>query len=567
MTYAEARSAPPRVSRLALLQWVNLLGAPLLMVGFVLVEGYTGSGDGSPVVLALVALLGSIVVGVFFYLTRAFARRSPWGESWRFIVAVLVVAGILRALTLEACLAFFGITDEVAFLTRLANSLVLIPVTFGLALRGLEFIVFYRQRRSQLIRLLLESDQQLRRQVLPSSGVEKSLIDTVERDLSAVNEELARALLEAKRVLTEESAHLESLGRVREHADTQWRTISHRLWERSAEKFPRMSAREFVNTVALLRPLSLAYLALGAFFLFALAIIRLFPLGEALLWTLGWYAAMAVASLYLNELPQRASRPGLVFSLLFIPYTLGGVFFLVAPDVPEGQGFGAAGIHLTIAVSMILIGAGPALSKSQDDTLAALRRLLDHQTLERIHVESETSITARKFAERLHADIRGAFHARMMRLQKFIDEGDLTQAEQEIDALVEALRENHPSVNAPPTMSDLLDFLHHWDGIVSITHTLDRDDVPSELIEPVTTIVTNAVNDAVRHGGAEQIGVSCRREGDELVLRVTNDGSELSGSGSEGLGHATLERLAPGAWERSRGEGVTELAVRFAVAA
>jgi len=212
---------------------------------------------------------------------------------------------------------------------------------------------------------------------------------------------------------------------------------------------------------------------------------------------------------------------------------------------------------------MVLIGAGPAVSQSQDTVLAALRRLVEVQALERIHVESETSILAQKFAERLHSDIRGAFHARMMRLQKCIDEGDVAGAEKEIDALVEALREGQTTLVAPTTIHTLLDFLRHWDGIITITHSIDKDAVPSHLIEPITTIVMNAVNDAVRHGGAENIGVSFHPDTNFALLRVTNDGSDSPLSGPDGLGHASLDRLAPGAWERIRREGVTELSVKF----
>jgi signal transduction histidine kinase len=108
-----------------------------------------------------------------------------------------------------------------------------------------------------------------------------------------------------------------------------------------------------------------------------------------------------------------------------------------------------------------------------------------------------------------------------------------------------------------------LDFLHHWDGIITISHDIDAAAVPSDLIEPVTTIVTNAVNDAVRHGGAENVGVTFNLSGDCAVLCVTNDGDDFPLSGSGGLGNASLDRLAPGAWERIRREGVTELSVTF----
>jgi signal transduction histidine kinase len=119
------------------------------------------------------------------------------------------------------------------------------------------------------------------------------------------------------------------------------------------------------------------------------------------------------------------------------------------------------------------------------------------------------------------------------------------------------------TLGAPITIDTLLDFLRHWDGIITITYDIDAASVPSHLIEPVSTIVTNAVNDAVRHGGAENIGVSLEVGGDKARLCVTNDGADAPSSGPEGLGHASLDRLAGAGWERTRRDGVTELTVHF----
>jgi signal transduction histidine kinase len=550
-------------SRLRLLNWVNILGAPFLIVGFVLVEASTGANLERVLSLLLVGVLGSVVLAVFLLLAGWALRHVTWGESWTSIVILLLLGSLPRTLTLEGGLAFFGITDEVSLATRILNSLILIPVTLGLSLRALEFVQRYRERRNHLVGLLLRGEQQLSRQVLPLTTAERSLVVSAERDVSAVNEGLVQALVATKERLRGGDVSESSLGELRDQADQQWRKISHRLWEESAGQIPRMSPGEFVNTVALLRPLSLGYLALGSFFLFVLALIRLFPVGEAVLWSVGWYVLMALASLALNEIPRRLPRPGLTLALLLVPYVFGGAIFLVAPGVPPGQGWGAAGIHLTVALSMVVIGAGPAVSQSQDTVLVALRRLLETQSLQRIHIESESSILAQKFAERLHSDIRGSFHARMMRLQKQIDEGALADAEKEIDALVEALREDQPPLDSLATLDDLLDFLSHWDGIITITHSIVKNAIPARLVDPVTTIVMNAVNDAVRHGGAENIGVSFEVVGDRAVLCVTNDGADAPSSGPEGLGHASLDRLAGAGWERTRRDGVTELTVDF----
>lgn len=566
MSLGDNATTAAGTTRLRLLNWVNVLGAPFLILGFALVEASAGANLERFVSLLLVGVLGSVVLGVFLFLAGWALRHFPWGESWTSVVILLMLGSLPRTLTLEGGLALFGITDEVPLTTRILNSLILIPVTFGLSLRALEFIQRYRERRNHLVSLLLRGEQQLSRQVLPLTTVQSSLVASTERDVAAVNEGLVRALLATKERLRGGDLSQSSLGEIRDQADHQWRKISHRLWDESAGQIPRMSPGEFVNTVALLRPLSLGYLAVGAFFLFTLALIRIFPLGEALLWGIGWFVLMALASVTLNEIPLRVRQPGVTLVLLLIPYVFGGAIFLVAPGVPPGEGLGAAGIHLTIALSMVVIGAGPAVSQSQETVLAALRRLLETQSLRRIQIESESSIVALKFADRLHSGIRGSFHARMMRLQKQIDEGALRDAEKEIDALVEALREEQSPLDAPATRDDLLDFLSHWDGIVTINHSIGKDTIPESLVAPVTTVVMNAVNDAIRHGEAQTIDIGFDQADGVFELVVTNDGISSYPSGAEGLGHATLDRFAQGAWERAvTPQGLTELRVRFSV--
>jgi len=130
----------------------------------------------------------------------------------------------------------------------------------------------------------------------------------------------------------------------------------------------------------------------------------------------------------------------------------------------------------------------------------------------------------------------------------------ISVVEQRYQGVLTVIRDGAPIVEVALCFDVSRQAVHRWllwcrdEGFEA---SKDRSHPPttiSDLIGPVTTIVTNAVNDAVRHGGAEQIGLSCYLEGNEVVLRVTNDGAELSESSPQGLGQATLNRVAPGAW-------------------
>ena len=567
MNRAEGTPAGASRSRLRLLRSVYLLSAPLLVGGFILLELTPATEPQTAGALVLVSLIGQIVLGLVLIVAEGVLRHYSFANSWWSIVAILAIGSILRAFSLVWGLELLNVPDTVPLVIRVANSLALIPVTFVLGLRGMEFLEQYVERRRYFISLLLRADQQLSRQVAPFDPIETELMSSAERDLSEVNDNLARALTDMKDRLRPGLGKGMNLGTLRDQADSQWRELSHRMWENARRNIPRMSPKELIDTVAQLRPLSLVYLAIGGALLFVLALVRIFPLTQALVWALGWFTVMVLCSLVLNEIPRRLPQPGIVFVVLFVPYALGGAVFLFAPGVPLGGGWGAAGVHFTVAASMVLIGAGPAVSQSQQEILAALRRQLDARSIRRLNVENELSILTQKFAERLHADIRGSFHAAMMRIQKSIDEGKIEDARVELELLIDSLRQERPPLGAPVTMQDVQDFLRHWDGLVTISSNLADDLVPPHLIEPVASIVMNAVNDAIRHGNAQSISVVFDRGDDIATLTVINDGRAGEPTGPDGLGHQTLERFAGGRWKRKvLGDGLTELAATFPLA-
>lgn len=558
-----AAAGAPRGS-LRLLRSVFFVSAPLLVGGFILLELTPDTDSQSLVALVLVAFIGQIVLGLVLFLAEKLLQPYSWAHSWWFVVVILALGSILRAVSIVWGLDLFNAPDPVPLILRVVNSLALIPVTFVLGLRALQFLDQYVERRRYYVSLLLQADQQLSRQVVPFDHASTALMSSAERDLSEVNDNLARALTEIRDSLGPGVEQGRRLGQLREQADYQWRELSHRLWENARGTIPRVSPKEFMDTVAQLRPLSLVYLAVGCFFLFVLALVRIFSFTDALVWAAGWFGVMAIYSLVLNDIPRRLPQPGMVFVLLFIPYALGGVIFIAAPGLPLGGGWGAAGVHFTVAASMVLIGAGPAVSQSQQEILAALRKQFDARSIRRFRVESELSILTQKFAERLHADIRGAFHAGMMRIQKSIDEGRVQDAKDELDVLIDSLQEDRPPLGAPITMTDVHDFLRHWDGLVTISSNLEDNPVPPHLVEPVASILINAVNDAIRHGNAQAISVRFNRGNELAELTVVNDGRVGEVTGPGGLGHHTLERFARGRWRRTvLEEGLTELTVAF----
>jgi signal transduction histidine kinase len=197
----------------------------------------------------------------------------------------------------------------------------------------------------------------------------------------------------------------------------------------------------------------------------------------------------------------------------------------------------------------LTIGMGPALESNSERVIEALRRHLDQSAIDSLRIESELVVLARKVAARLHAENRGEFLARILRLQRALDRGDTDEAIDELRSVREVLRNRRRS-DDDIIDDDLMRFLENWRGLVDINTNLHTAIVPDHLHPAINTVVMDAVNDAIRHGQADWIEVKLETQGSEVVLTVSNNGREPEPSHVGGLGGATLDRLADGGWSR-----------------
>jgi signal transduction histidine kinase len=109
-----------------------------------------------------------------------------------------------------------------------------------------------------------------------------------------------------------------------------------------------------------------------------------------------------------------------------------------------------------------------------------------------------------------------------------------------------------------------LRFLANWRGLIDIDSNLHVVSVPDALHPPINTIVMDAVNDAVRHGGADWVEIYLDDSGEKVVLSIRNNGTPPSNAPGGGVGGKTLDRLATAGWSREVDVlGFTRLRVEF----
>lgn len=539
-----------------------LLSAPLLIAGLIATE-YQGGGRVEVGAIALVGLAGQLSILVVFVLASFLRKRVGNDSPWYFL-AVYFIAGQLRVAVLVLGFEIFSIPHTTPIWQRVLTSALLIPLVFGFSAYSWAALMRYLSLRGELIEQIAQSEIDLEQRRSIIASMRESFLKTVDAQVEQANSETLRALSNLERQVQEGVEPGPELRKLIDEADGRWRGISHKTFEDARISVPRVRWRELLDTLASSRPLSGWAIGFGALFVFALTFVRIVPLPQALGWSALWLAIYFPLTRLLNEVSARISRwrQG-VFVAGFLLLLMSGLFSLLIPGLEGNAHWAPFVIHLTVLLSSLTIGMGPALASNNERVLDALRRHIDRGTIESLRVESELVVLARKVASRLHSENRGEFMARILRLQQALDRGETEEALTEIRAIREALSTQRES-DDDILDDDLLRFLQNWRGLVDINTNLHTAIVPDHLHPAVNTVVMDAVNDAVRHGQADWIEVQLTTEGNQAVLTVSNNGHHPDESFVRGMGGATLDRLATGGWSREVDVlGFTRLTARF----
>ncbi len=502
--------------------------------------------------VALVGLAGHAVIAlgfVFGHLLWRPAQREVPIELWKLVVLFFVVAQVRVAVLLWG-LDFVGLDNDVPLWSRVLTSGLLLPLVFTFSAYSLESLERYREGRKALIESIVAAESQLDRQEDAVASLRDAFMSSIDQKISAVNEETAEGLQDlATRIAQGENTKPE-LQELLTRADARWRSISHSTWQGARIDVPPSSAREFFDTLAGSRPLSYLSVVFGAVFVFSLGLGRTLPIGVALVATLVWLAVLLAGVWLVNEVSARANvfAPA-VLGLGIVALALLGLGLSWIPHVSPDQIAGAYGLHVSVVLTSLFVGFGPALAKNHERVTRALSRHLDQATIRRLRVESELLVIARKVASRLHSETRGYFLAHILTLQRALDEGDTERALGEIRSIQAALRDHHHGSEVEDNRSEIQTFLANWRSLVTIDSNLHTTKIPAAIRPTVHAIVMDSVADAVRHGGADWVEISFKPGAEHSVLTVVNNGTS-GGAATPGLGSSRLDQWAPGAWSR-----------------
>jgi signal transduction histidine kinase len=154
-------------------------------------------------------------------------------------------------------------------------------------------------------------------------------------------------------------------------------------------------------------------------------------------------------------------------------------------------------------------------------------------------------VLAQKIGAYMHGPLRSQFLQLSMALRLALENADPF----EVATVLSKLREVAAGVEQrAETVPDLREFLDNWRALITIDSNLEEVHIPDQIRSKVTTVVTEAVNNAIRHGHAKQVGVFFRYRPEGLLVEVIGAPTDNDDGGEAGLGAHILNDIAPGMW-------------------
>jgi len=298
------------------------------------------------------------------------------------------------------------------------------------------------------------------------------------------------------------------------------------------------------------KPMSLVVLAAGPVY----GVTRVFqdlPLPESLLifgiWLIG---ALSLAWLT-NEIPFRLARHQvLIFVIGLFATSMWGIFvgqiFLVSDNHLSQQAF----VVMVSILASVGMGVAPALEKSGDSVISRLEQRLGASTVQVLRNQGQMFVLARRIAGYLHSGVRGEFLRLAMQLRTALERGNRDLAKEIVEQMESLTRGVELSLKPSRPAQDLKLFLENWGDVIRIDSNLEDYQVPEEVETKIQNLVMDAVNDAVRHGGASWISVKLSKPADGYQLDIESNSRVNQNAERIGLGSLALAQFPSGDWSR-----------------
>ncbi len=196
-------------------------------------------------------------------------------------------------------------------------------------------------------------------------------------------------------------------------------------------------------------------------------------------------------------------------------------------------------------VFALFLGLPIALGKSGEAVLAQLEKRVDESALGQLRTQGEMFVLAQKIGAYLHGPLRSQFLQLSMELRSALEKADPFDVANALSRLRQVVNGLEDRVEVSP---DVKEFLTNWQALITIDTNIDEIHIPERIRQDVTTVVTEAVNNTIRHGNAKRVGVFFRYRPEGLLVEVVGAPVGSDTKSGTGLGGHIFDDIAPGMW-------------------
>ena len=523
---------------------------PFLVVGLVFTEPTDLSsprGVGLTLVAGVVAHLG---VGVVLWLSRFVVLTKERRENaplW-LVLAVLGVAGLVRGVIVVVAFDTFDLGGTTPWWARLITSTVLVTVSFLYAAYSVELWRGYEDRRRQLLFAIARNETSTGRQEIATGAYRDLLTEGVADDIEAARKQTATVIDTISERLESGTLSAEEVDSLFLESDRAWREASHRAFVGSHPDIPRITARELVATVLDSKPVSLIVFVFTAIFALSRVFAPEMGFAQASLVVASLLAGQLVTGIFINMLSQTGSPWNQM------GFGAGGVVLLLWPlgvvvwwGLEPSLTIPTIWLGLVSAFFALGLGLPVALARSGDAVLARLEKRVDDSVMASLRTQGEMFVLAQKIGAYLHGPLRSQFLQLSMELRHALENSHPSGVAEVLSKLRRVAVGAGVDVERP---LDLAQFLDNWRALIQVETNIDDVHIPARIHDRVVTVVTEAVNNAIRHGKASRVGVFFRYRPEGLMVEVIGAVVESHEVGEAGLGVHILDDMAPGTWSQ-----------------
>jgi signal transduction histidine kinase len=271
-----------------------------------------------------------------------------------------------------------------------------------------------------------------------------------------------------------------------------------------------------------------------------------------------WLANVSLRYL-LPRLPPRLSLAAVVVSGTAIGFFVSGVIAWVLRETDVATiMLWAGGIFTTVIV--LLIAVVSAVLQQQRDSENTLRDFTERLHREVIRMRQAQWLQQKALSRALHGPLQSAVTSAALRLDAAVRAGEpiadlVTDIRADLRSAIDVLEVAEHT--APSLETAFARIIGTWEGICSVTFDISDHDLSHVQSDPfgsatVIDIVTEAVSNAVKHGGASQVDVFMSVDGNGVAaLAITDNGQSTDApSPSLGLGTTVLDECTL-SWRRT----------------